>query len=192
MLMDCKRCGRDFIPAKKSIKNCDKCRKIKKQSNQDCDDEVDDDSTSQTISNINEKDEDEQVLKMIANNTSEYLMCGHVEVMDDDIPKQIIKDYDEHDNPKPTIKEQLSELNKKLNSILSLINLNDDESFPNDEETITNRITALLNKTDKICNGINNYTSNNKMNEDIVQILKEMNNKIDVNSSMLEKLKALI
>ena len=190
MLMDCKKCGRNFIPAKKSIKNCDRCRKIKNQTNQDFDDdeevEVDDDSTSQTLSTIHEKDDDDdQVVKMVVNSTSEYLMCGHVEVNDDDIPKSIVNDDDE--KQRPTIKEQLSELNKKLNAILCLINLNDDEPSSNDEDTITNRITALLNKTDKICAGIDN-----KMNADILQILKEINNKIDVNSSMLEKLKALI
>lgn len=193
MLMDCKKCGRNFIPAKKSIKNCDRCRKIKNQTNQDFDNdeeelEVDDDSTSQTLSTINEKDDDDQVVKMVINNTSEYLMCGHVEVNDDDIPKSIVKYDDDDEKPRPTIKEQLSELNKKLNAILCSINLNDDdEPSSNDEDTITNRITALLNKTDKICAGINN-----KMNADILQILKEMNNKIDVNSSMLEKPKALI
>lgn len=206
MLMDCKKCGRNFIPAKKNIKHCNKCVKKKKIEEDEEESDDGDDSTSQSKSLTNIVEEDEvwgasgtpiregETLSSVDKPTfdiekpknqvlSGELMIGHVNV-----------EFEQQDNNsnKPTIKQQLSELNNKLNDILKSLKLNTNVSEIDDSETITNRVSVLLDKTGIINNSIMNIGSNNSNNTEIVQLLENINNKIDANSSLLEHMKALI
>ena len=97
-----------------------------------------------------------------------------------------------NDSNTPTIKQQLSELNNKLNDILTTLKLNTNVSEIDDSETITNRISVLLDKTEIVNNSIINIASNNNNNTEIVELLENVNNNIDANSSLLEHMKSLI
>jgi len=187
--MDCKKCGRDFIPARKNIKHCNKCIKKKKIEEDEEESNDGDDSTSQSksLTNIVEEHETDKetfdIEKPKNQVISGELMIGHVNV-----------EFEQQDNNsnKPTIKQQLSELNNKLNDILKSLKLNANVSEIDDSETITNRVSVLLDKTEIINNSIMNIGSNNSNNTEIVQLLENINNKIDANSSLLEHMKALI
>lgn len=171
MMIGCKTCGKEFVPTRKNIKNCSKC--LSKKNKQNTIEEEDDEMDNETQSTETTPDEIEELPQELPHTINGELMIGSVVV------------ESSNTNTNPTIKQQITLVNDKLNNTLKHVKLFTDATDLDSSETISDMLKVVMEKVDKINNNLTCKTDS----EDVMNLLKSLNKKVDDNSSKLNELK---
>ena len=189
MLMKCKTCSKEFVPPRRNVRNCAKCIIFKKAKNieeasikEDDDEEevkVDEDEIEdETNNDSNASEQDNDTIEKQPTQSNQLsngeMMCGSV-IIDDS-----------SNNNKISIKQYISMINNRMNTLLNQSKLYTDATEIDSSDTITDNLKIVYEKVDKLNKIIK---PNDDSNEKVLSLLKIIDHKIDDNSNRLNELK---